>query len=460
VSISKSDIREILDVLAQQGVLVRANINNRQIQFKDLASKKVIEDSGERVYVKVDKPIDRNVVKLPLDLDRPEIWKYILDAIRFKSTCNYCSVQAFNPHEATLHSAHVHASAGPRRDVLATVRNYQLGFTYAPFGDPREVCHFLAWDFPHINDLVMNMDPQSNSYSYRNKLVRVINRDVGEFCQENGVEPSVPISGICNHWAGNTIYHQHYQFFRIPNVPLARTATSATSLARYKHIEVKRFAWPAPAYLIVSEAPAEDEDVMFVADRVAEEWETLNEGVDKSYGNGIEIKNHTQNIFVTAEGNRLEAIFIPRHRKKLGTSDPRNHVQKSNAGVLEMMGYCIIDSEEGFEKLRSMAPAERCALADSWLSELAPDSRKVAEFEESLRTCLSGPVISYEKRLGEILGQAYEDAKSEVWALASSVERDSAGLDQRQRNYLIRIINAAWKKKYGKYLFRRQNGST
>jgi hypothetical protein len=339
------------------------------------------------------------------------------------------------------------------KDVLATVRNYQLGFTYAPFGDPREVCHFLAWDFPHINDLVMNMDPQAYSFSDLIRLVRVINRDIEDFIRKHGMTSTMPVSGVCNHWAGNTIYHQHYQFFHIPDVPLLAAGTRGTPLARYKHIEVLKFEWPAPAYLIVSETHDEDEDVMFVADRIAREWESLNEGVDKSYGNGIEVKNHTQNIFVTAEGESLRAIFIPRHRRKLGTADTRNPFQKGNAGVLEMMGYFIIDDEKDFESLRGMAPADRKDLGDSWLSEIAPDPKRVVDFEEGLRTSLSDPVISYEKRLEEILGKAQEEAKGEIWALESSVERDKA-LGDKQRQHLLRFINEAWRKKFGKHLFR------
>lgn len=68
ISLSRNDIREILDALAQQGILIRASINNRQIQFKDFGSKRVIEDSGERVYVRVDKPIAKDAIKLPIDL--------------------------------------------------------------------------------------------------------------------------------------------------------------------------------------------------------------------------------------------------------------------------------------------------------------------------------------------------------------------------------------------------------
>ena len=104
-------------------------------------------------------------------------------------------------------------------DALRTVRNYQLGFTFAPVGKPEEVCHFLAWDFPHINDVVMSMEPHAASFSDLVTLVQVINDDIRQFCRTDKRRPPEPgpIYGVCNHWAGNTIYHQHYQFFQLPH---------------------------------------------------------------------------------------------------------------------------------------------------------------------------------------------------------------------------------------------------
>ena len=194
---------------------MRANVNNRQIQFKDLAAKRRIEGSGEKVYVRVEnQPLEKG--RLPVELNREEVRDYVVKTLEKKSACNYCSVPALTPHQVTIHSARVLSRAGRRQDDLATVRNYQLGFTFAPFGDPREVCHFVAWDFPHVNDLVMNMEPQAYSFSDLIRLVRVINRDIRKFCGVSEVDPAPqPVSGICNHWAGNSIYHQHYQFVRI-----------------------------------------------------------------------------------------------------------------------------------------------------------------------------------------------------------------------------------------------------
>ena len=446
VKLAEGDIREILDTLARQGVLMRANVDSRQIQFKDLAARRHIEESGEKVYVRVEnQPLEK--AALPGELDRQDVRDYVVKALEKKSACNYCSVQAFNPHEATIHSAHFSSRSGRWEEDLATVRNYQLGFTFAPFGDPREVCHFLAWDFPHINDLVMSMEPQAYSFSDLIRLVRVINRGIGEFCGANGVDqPLEPISGFCNHWAGNSIYHQHYQFLRIAGLPLLRAFDAARPLVTYRDIQVRKFAgWPSPAFLITALRAGLDREVMDVADRVAREWRILNEGEDLSYGNGIVIKNHTQNIFVTTHGDRVSAIFIPRDRRRIDTSGPGNLVQKKNAGALEMMGYFVIDDPQEFEELekRSLTSAEELRkLGDSWLSELAPDAAAIREFETNMGICLSEVITPYEERIDEILGRAPGDIRQGARTLASAIQHDGS-LDHRQREHLYRELISA-----------------
>jgi hypothetical protein len=446
VKLTGADIREILDTLARQGVLMRANVNSRQIQFKDVAARRHIEESGENVYVRVENHLLEKAV-LPGELDRQDVRDYVVEALGRKSACNYCSVQAFNPHEATIHSARVSSRSGRWTEDLATVRNYQLGFTFAPFGDPREVCHFLAWDFPHINDLVMSMEPQAYSFSDLIRLVRVINRDIGEFCCAHGAgQPPQPISGFCNHWAGNSIYHQHYQFLRIAGLPLLRAAGAAQPLVTHRDIQVRKFtSWPAPAFLITALRAGLEREVMDVADRVALQWRIMNEGEDLSYGNGIVINNHTQNIFVTTEGGRVSAIFIPRDRRRIDTSGPGNLMQKKNVGALEMMGYFVIDDPQEFAELekKSLTSREELrTLGDSWLSELAPDAAVVGEFEANIGICLSEAVTPYEERIDEILGRAPGEVRQGARALASAIQHDGS-LDHRQREHLYRELISA-----------------
>lgn len=449
-NLTEEDIREILDTLAQQGVLMRANINNRQIQFKDLEAKRRIEESGEKVYVRVEtQPLEKG--RLPVELNWEDAWDYVARMLEKRSSCNYCSAAELLQHEVTIHSARVFSHAGRWKDDLATVRNYQLGFTFAPFGDPREVCHFLAWDFPHINDLVMNMEPQAYSFSDLIRLVRSINRDIREFWGDES-DPPEPIAGVCNHWAGNSIYHQHYQFVRITDLPLMSAFHTTETIIEYNHaVQVKKFTqWPSPAFLITSSEEDRDQEVMDVADRVAREWRILSEGEDRSYGNGIAIRDHTQNTFVTLINGRINAIFIPRDRGKINTYAAQNliegkPIQKKNAGVLEMMGYFIIDNPDEFDRLSrrsSAAPRELKDLGERWLSELAPKRETIGDFEDIIRICLSKAVTAYEERIDELLGDSLEDLRLEARVLASNIQRDK-NLDDEQRKHLYRELFSA-----------------
>ena len=130
-----------------------------------------------------------------------------------------------------------------------------MGFTFSPCGDPSEICHFLAWDFPHISDLVMNMEPQTYSFSDLIRLVKIINKNIDDFMTAiSSDSPPTHISGGCNHWAGNSIYHQHYQFARIAGLPLSDGEQQIRAPGDYQGVEVRRMAdsWPAPAFLIRS----------------------------------------------------------------------------------------------------------------------------------------------------------------------------------------------------------------
>jgi hypothetical protein len=440
-------------MLASQQILVQANVNNRQIQFKDLESKRFLESLSADVYVLVDERIEEINFWLPsfgLSGDAAkDLRKNIVDTLKNKRPCNYCSVQALNPREATLHSQHLASVFGPKVPGPPTRRNYQFGFTFAPFGDPREVCHFLAWDFPHISDTVLNMDPQAYSFADLIELVRVINVDVARFAAQHDAPVFGPIAGMCNHWAGNSIYHQHYQFFCIPRLPLLLNARQGKPLAEYRGVTVSRLQWEAPAYLIVSKVPTPPTsststmsplaDFTFVAERVALEWAMLNgpDEYDTSLGNGIRIRHHTQNTYVTMHDGEPVAIFIPRHRSKLDTTSPANKVQKQAAGTLEMMGYFLVDDLGEFRKIEGWDQAERSFLASSWLRELSPDYGKIHQFEANLHDRLSGRVVNYLQHLDVCLKQRNDRA---IYKLRTVVETDDS-LEAGQKAYLIQKIS-------------------
>ena len=436
--LSDSDTRETLRALNQQGILVKAHINNRQIQFKDFSVRQLIEASGEEVYVVDHNALERAEFRLPAGLHRKDIYDYVVNVLRSKKECNYCSVHALNPKEVTIDSAHV--------KNLATVRNYRFGFTFAPFGDPLEVCHFLAWDTPHISDVVMNMDPQAYSFSDLIRLVRQINHDLEEFKRKQLLEgPLEPISGMCNHWAGNSLYHQHYQFFQISHLPALseEELRRKTLVAEYQGVSVHRLAdWKAPLYIIESSSlsPASEDDVMLVADRVAREWDLLSEGFDDSYGNGISIQFHSQNIFATiGSDSQLRAVFIPRHRRKRN-AESASGLRKLNAGTLEMLGYFIIDSEKDFDTIQvGMSSDERRQLGDAWLSQLSPDSEIIHQFESELSTALTPSVARYQPRIDAMVNGMGDHLGRSICDLASVIQRDGQ-LGDSGRAHLYREL--------------------
>lgn len=407
-SFDEKDILTILINLGVVGILIPTNVNNRQIQFKDNEAKTIIEKSREKIYVKSDRSLNENALFLPKKYNSPKVKNFILNVIRYKGPCNYCSVKALNPLEATIHSTPPNETE-PEGQLRATVRNYQFGFTFAPFGDPNDVCHFLAWDFPHIHEQVKNMDPQWYSFSDLIKLVTIINRDIAKFCEAYRMKKLPSIKGVCNHWAGNSIYHQHFQFFNLPEIPvLGRQPVK--DVAKIEGIVVRRLDWPMPVYEISSSIEHSDQ-IMSVADSVARIWEFINKGYDLSYGNGIRIKNYTQNIFVTQEKGSIRAFFIPRHRNKISatwySTDGKVNIKKKNIGVLETLGYFVIDSSGDFEALNRMGPTDRNNCGEFLLSKIAP-FQESDEFESKLSGLVSPELEQFNHRLNDAINDGVE----------------------------------------------------
>lgn len=465
LSLSDDQIAEILDALSSGGYLLKANLNNRQIQFRNEAAKRKIRSTGGPVYV-VNKMPDWDRVRLPSGLLNEEIREYVMGVLGKKRSCNYCSAQAQNPREVTVHTTPLPALAGfgddepPKHEVLRTVRNYQLGFTFAAVGKPEEICHFLAWDFPHINDVVMSMEPHAASFSDLVTLVQVINYDIRQFCRTDKHRPPEPgpIYGVCNHWAGNTIYHQHYQFFRLPYVPLLDGSYQWKLVADNREVEVFEVGpeWPSRAFKIKAKGCGQDAAVGKAADRMAREWRMLSEESDLTYGNGISIKNHTHNGFVAQEPDGLVAVFIPRHRRKLDASArvPRpdgsaKDLVKKNAGVLEMLGYFVIDNPDDFELIKDkkvINGEKRADLARSWLRELTPAKGTIAMFRKNIGICLKDGVSDYEAEIDKIYGNASEGSFDELRESAAKLALHIQGdkkLKAVWRGHLYRELLAA-----------------
>ena len=183
-----------------------------------------------------------------------------------------------------------------------------------------------------------------------------------------------------------------------------------------------------------------DEELMKVANKVAREWRVLSEDDDDlTYGNEIVIKNHTQNIYVTMSADgELAAIFIPRLRKKVSTSADRP-IRKMNAGVLEMMGYFVIDNKDDFDVLERMTALDRKELGDSWLSELRPGESAIEEFEKNVKICLSTAMDPLEQRIDELLVKRLGDWRIKAQDILRAIQRET-GLEWDQREHLYREL--------------------
>lgn len=434
-SFSDEDISTMLEHLALHGILVPANVENRQIQFKDDSAKNTIKQSEHVIYVKYDdRPIRKENLILPERYDSSEVRDFIANIIRVKSACNYCSISALNPLEATIHSTPLRTKE-PHGNERSTVRNYQFGFTFAPFGDPSAMCHFLAWDFPHINEQVNNMDPQEYSFSDLIKLVTVINADIEKFCQAHEIENIPKVSGVCNHWAGNSIYHQHYQFFILRDVPALLNKPSGRVVTNIGGVKIQAIDWATPLYEISSSIEDDNKNIMFVADRIANNWEELNDGFDISYGNGIKIKNHTQNIFVTQEGKKTRAIFVPRLRNKLhAKAQASDHViEKKSTGAMEMLGYFLIDNKNDFEKLKNLLPENRNEIGRVLLSQVAPPRDRIVEFEKRIAERLTPRVIHHELRFEKAESRSGKEKKDLLCRYLVEIINDVSLSDQQCR---------------------------
>ena len=94
-----------------------------------------------------------------------------------ETPCFLCAVSDLTPHEATF-------VIPVATDRPTTRRNYAIGFTFAPFGDPTEVCHFLAWDQPSAGATALDMTPTDNSIGDLLHLTTRLNDDIADFCAQ------------------------------------------------------------------------------------------------------------------------------------------------------------------------------------------------------------------------------------------------------------------------------------
>ena len=310
---------------------------------------------------------------------------------RDRFPCFYCSCPEINPAEVVVDLD------GSRHGLS---RNYTLGFTFAPFGNPLSVVHFLAWDRAH-RPLNMNRTPVTVSDLV--KLTREINVSIRGFFAESGVRDYPVLDGLSNGWAGNTIYHQHFQFFQ-PEYPLpitrARTGNRKPVVQR-DDVTVQRLRWPAPIYRICANDAL---NTGLVGNDLAGIWRLLGGSHKVPYkafrdgyvpDEGEKVPAHTQNIYIAGKHlgttaylvlrDRGRVDFVPAADDFVNRAKDRKTQPKDNMGVLEATGTIIVDDRRCFEQMKTWQPADVSRQVIKMVAAIAPDAEKVANFEIAIR---------------------------------------------------------------------------
>ena len=310
---------------------------------------------------------------------------------RDQNPCFYCSCPEINPAEVVIDLD------GPRHGLS---RHYSLGFTFAPFGNPLTVVHFLAWDRAHP-PLNMNRTPMTVSDLV--KLTREINLSIRAFFAETGVRDFPVLDGLSNGWAGNTIYHQHFQFFQpeYPSPILRSRHAVRKCLVQREDVTVQRPQWPAPVYCIRA---ADALNTGLVGNDLAGIWRLLGGSrkvAYKPFRDGYvptkseRVPAHTQNLYVPGQLLGTTAYLVLRDRERVdfkptpddfvNSTKGRKARPKENIGVLESTGTLIVDDAELFAEMTRWAPADITKQIGKIIASVKPDGAKVADFEAAVR---------------------------------------------------------------------------
>ncbi len=310
---------------------------------------------------------------------------------RDRHPCFYCSCPEINPAEVVVDLD------GPR---LGLSRHYSLGFTFAPFGNPLAVVHFLAWDRAR-NPLNMNRTPVTVSDLV--KLTREINLSIRAYFAETGVRDFPVLDGLSNGWAGNTIYHQHFQFFQPEHpIPLVRIRQAGRKLVVHRDdVTVQRLHWPSPVYCIRA---AEALNTGLVGNDLAGIWRLLGGSRKVPYKPfrdgyvptaGERVPAHTQNLYVPGRHLGATAYLVLRDRERVdfrpapddfvNLSKGRKAQPKVNIGVLESTGTLIVDDAGLFAEMKRWGPADISKQIGKMIASVAPNAAKAADFEAAVQ---------------------------------------------------------------------------
>lgn len=350
---------------------------------------------GEQILYIPIRQVRSNSDKLAeLNIAKPrELWdsSRIVSHEQDENPCYYCSCREINPSEVVVNIE------GAR---LGFSRDYTLGFTFAPFGNPLEVVHFLAWD---CSKDPLNMNRTPITVSDLVEMTRQINVSIMNFFAGTNITDYPVIDGVSNGWAGNSIYHQHFQFFQPEyKSPIENdNLVIKEPLLQRDDIRIHRLSWRTPVYRIMAEDAI---NVGLVGNDMAGIWRLL--GGSKTVGykqfpdghqprEGEKVPVHTQNIYVMGSDIGRIAYILLRDRRCIDFSpedndfvnrpERRKAQKKGNIGVLEATGTMIVDDRPSFEEMRNWTPEDISIQIDKLAEAVHPEKRKVIQFEKSIK---------------------------------------------------------------------------
>ncbi len=304
--------------------------------------------------------------------------------------CFYCSSGEINPSEVVVN---IHGTR------FGLSRNYALGFTFAPFGNPLSVIHFLAWD---CAKKPFNMNRVPMTVSDLVEMTRQINLSIVQFFAGTNIDDFPVIDGISNGWAGNTIYHQHFQFFQPEYDPpiINRNLENRPVLER-DDVFVNDLSWETPVYKILAD---ESINVGLIGNDMAGIWRFLGGFQKVPYKVFLDghipkenekVPVHTQNIYIPGQKLGKVAYFLLRDIRLVNfepgdseyiDKDEKYRAQKKiNIGILEASGTMIVDDHESFLKMRDWESAEVSCQIDKMVGAVSPEKTKVERFKKSIR---------------------------------------------------------------------------
>lgn len=304
--------------------------------------------------------------------------------------CFYCSSEEINPAEVVV------TIEGVR---LGLSRDYSFGFTFSPFGNPLWAIHFLAWDYSE-NPLNMNRTPVTVSDLV--KMTHHINTSIMSFFAGKNITDYPIIDGVSNGWAGNSIFHQHFQFFQPEyESPIKSKYLENKPILERDDIRIFKLAWPTLVYKIVAE---DSINVGLVGNDLAGIWRLqgkAKEVKDVPFFDGYvpevtkRIQTYTQNLYVMGSDFGRTAYVLLRDRGKVNfkprDSDFINRVkgirpvEKENIGVLEATGTMIVENEADFNAMREWGSDDISVQIHKMLTAVCPDRKEINKFERNIR---------------------------------------------------------------------------